>query len=133
MLMISPMTPEAFEAIKPWWTERGLTPPSEKFLPPFGLIVYEAESVKALCAGFLFTTDAHIGIINHVISNPARVNQKIRDMALERLIFKLCEAANRVGLKMVTAASNVARMNKRYEKLGFTKTDSNEVHYGRLL
>lgn len=88
-----------------------------------------------LCAAYLFKTDANIAIINHVVSNPTVTGElkELRSQAIDHLLECLTDLAYMDGFKMVSAASNVARLNERYEKLGFTKLDENEVHYGRRL
>lgn len=110
---------------------RGNPVPDSQFLPPTGIIITYSE--RPVCAGFLFKTDARIAIINHVVSNPAKIDPGKRSSAIDLLISTLVHAAYSSGFKMVTAASNKERLNKRYEKLGFVRTDTDEVHYGRVL
>lgn len=120
-----------FKMIESWWESKNFPAPNPKFLPPTGYLI-ECENLP-ICAGFLFKTDAKIAIINHVVSTSVPMDKEIRSEALDLLIKTLIQKAERDGFLLVTASSNVERLNQRYEKLGFIKTDSNEDHYGRAL
>ena len=122
---------EHYELIANWWTKRDRPVPSPDMMAPTGRIIYMEN--KPICAGFLFKTDSKIAIINHMVSDPNQLDKNLRDEALNLLISHLIHEAYICGFKIVSASSNLDRLNKRYEKLGFIKTDSDEVHYGRIL
>jgi hypothetical protein len=128
---VHPIRDAEWSLVKSWFAARNYPAPQKKFLPRTSAIVSVAGD--PICAGYLFKTDAKIGIINHVIATDRIMDKQVRSDALDYLIFHLCERARAAGILLVTAASNVARMNERYERMKFTKTDSNEVHYGRYL
>ena len=115
-----------------WWTAQNCLIPDEEFLPPTGLII-ERDDIP-MCAGFLFKTDAKIAIMNHIVANPERVSSSVdRGLALRMLIAALMDEARECKMKMVTAASNIEKLNQRYLSMGFFKSDSNESHFGRIL
>ena len=122
---------ENYYLLASWWVRRGNPVPERELMAPTGRIVYYND--KPICAGFLFKTDAKIAVISHVVSNPDPMDKNVRGEALDLLIAHLIKEAHLGGFKMVSASSNLDRLNKRYEKLGFVKTDSGEVHYGRAL
>jgi hypothetical protein len=124
-------TPFHFHILKGWWEGRKCGVPDPQFFPPTGLVVFGDD--QPICAGFLFKTDAKIGVINHVVSSPEKMFGLDRDHALSYLIAHLIQEARTSDLKMVTAACNMKKMQDRYEGWGFTKADTNEVHFGRLL
>lgn len=121
-----------YPTLEMWWKERGAGCPEEKNLPPTGFIV-DSPHGGSVCAGFLFKTDANIAVIGHVVSSPGYHEKSLRSKAIDLLISKLISEAALSGFEIVTASSNVERLNKRYENLGFIKTDENETHYGRIL
>lgn len=124
---------EYFDVMKSWWHLRDKPSPDIHFLPPTGVMVWFGD--LPLCAGFLFKTDANIAIINHLVSNPAipGVKKWVRSEAIDFLIETLIEKAKEDGYNLITASSNVRRLNERYEKFEFEKSDENETHYGRVL
>lgn len=114
-----------------WWERRGHPVADPSLFPPTGRMVFY-DSIP-VCAGFLYKTDGKLAVISHVVSSPDKMNAEARDQCLDLLISTLVHEAHLAGMKAVSASSNVAKLNKRYEKLGFTKTDSDETHYGRVL
>lgn len=122
-----------FDVIKQWWLLRDMPYPDINFLPPTSVLIWYGD--LPLCAGFLFKTDANIAIINHVVSNPSipGIKKWVRSEAINFLLEELIERAKVDGFQLLTASSNVHRLNKRYEDLGFEKSDENETHYGRIL
>lgn len=130
-IQITPYQEKNYDLLSSWFWAKHRPAPEPEFLPPVGFLAW-VESTP-ICAAFLFKTDAKIAIINHVISNPEPFDTKYRDMALETLLRHLIFTATAEGFKMVSAACNVRRLGDRYESLGFVKTDSDEVHYGRAL
>lgn len=120
-----------YPMLSDWWVGRGSPVQQKELFPPTGFIMW-SES-EPLCAGFLFKTDAKIAVIGHVVSNPFTKNKETRSLAVDALIDKLILEAKECGFKAISCSSNVDRLNKRYEAHGFTKSDENEVHYGRIL
>lgn len=124
---------EYYDIMKSWWHMRDKPAPDIHFLPPTSIMLWYGD--LPLCAGFLFKTDANIAIINHVVSNPSipGIKKWIRSEALDELLMRLQELAKADGFNLLTASSNVMRLNQRYEKLGFEKSDENETHYGKVI
>lgn len=121
-----------FKILKEWWLERGAEVPFKEFFPKTGFIISGDNGVR-ICAGFLFKTDGNIAIINHIVSNPLPMEKKVRDQAMDLIIEALVSEAMSCDFKLVTAASNVEKLNERYEKHGFIKSDTNETHFGRRI
>jgi hypothetical protein len=113
-----------------WWNERKFPQPDAQFLPPTGLVVAYGTG-KLICGGFLFKTDARMASLGNLVSDP-QVRAEDRSEAVELLISKLMDVARENGYSMVSAATNLPRLMSRYEKLGFSRTDDNVSHFGRI-
>lgn len=124
---------EYYDIMKSWWHLRDKPAPDIHFLPPTSVMLWFGD--LPLCAAFLFKTDANIAIINHVVSNPSipGIKKWVRSAAIDAMLKLLMERAKEDGFELLTASSNVHRLNVRYENLGFEKSDENETHYGRVL
>ncbi len=122
--------PRDYSVIESWWRARKMEAQKFEYLPPTGFMVkYKHEPVVA---GFLFKTDTPLAVIGHLVSDPA-ADIYVRSDAIDKLINVLVSEAIRCKFEVVTASSNIKRLNERYEALGFTKSDVNETHYGRIL
>jgi hypothetical protein len=120
-----------YALLKSWWEQRSYPAQEPEFLPPTGLII--SHEGADICAGFLFKTDAKIAVLGHVVSTSKSVDKILRSEALDHLIESLVGHAKECGFAVVTCSSNIPRLNERYEALGFSKSDENETHYGRVL
>ena len=121
-----------FEIIRGWWRKRERSIPDKDHFPPTGFMVSDVDG-RNIVAGFLFKTDANIAIMDFIISDPEPMTPSVRDKAVNFLLSTLVKEAYEGGFKLVTAATNLPRLGVRYERMGFLKADSNEVHYGRIL
>lgn len=131
-LKVTPYTHDIFyDLLAHWWTCRKCPVPEKDLMPPTGFVVWIDQF--PVCAAFLFKTDAKIAIISHVVSTHVKIDPEQRGLCLNLLISKLISQAREDGFKVVSASSNLKKLNARYEALGFLKTDSDEVHYGRAL
>ena len=124
-------SPKDFCLLESWWKAKNFPVADPELLPPTGFIV-TGDSVP-ICAGFLFKTDAKIAILNHVVASSSPMDKEDRNKAMNLLISRVILEARRGGFKILSAACNIDRLGKRYESLGFVKTDSVESHYGRVL
>lgn len=120
-----------YDLLSSWWLARKCPVPDQALMPPTGFVIFVKSS--PVCAGFLFKTDANIAIISHVVSSTFEFDRDQRGDCLNLLISKLILEARDGGFKIVSASSNLKKLNARYEALGFVKTDVDEVHYGRTL
>lgn len=111
-----------------WWKDRGFPSPEIELLPPTGLVIVFGG--KPICGGFLFKTDAKIAMINHLVSDP-RVEGSLRSEATDYLLFALLSHARDEGFRVVTGATNLPRLMRRYELLGFVQTDEQISHFRR--
>jgi hypothetical protein len=121
---------EDFPVLERFWEERNFPSPPPEFLPPTGLLVKYEDTI--VCAGFLFKTDAKVACIGHLISNPSTPGV-IRNSALNLLLVSLESIARKEGFGMISSSTNLERLMRRYEKLGFIKTDDNVSHFGRIV
>lgn len=122
-----------YPMLKSWWEERQFPPADPEFLPPTGLLIWDAEGEVGVCAGFLFKTDANTAIIGNIVSNPKTLGRDLRNQALDTLIDHLMALAKSEGFGVVTCGTNLPKLQARYLEKGFIKTDSGIDHFGRVL
>lgn len=131
MFELKPVTPELFKIMEQWWTERKFPSPPEIFIPPAGRVVFSKGEETPICGGFLFKTDANVAVIAHLVSDK-KVPFEIRTKALDYLIVALTALGKKDGFRMVTCSTNLINLMKRFECLGFTKTDDKVSQFGRI-
>jgi hypothetical protein len=118
-----------YDLICKWWKKRSFTCPQLEHIPPTGFIIsYGAVQV---CAGFLCKTDSNVAILWHLVSNPD-CDKETRQSSIDFLIKFMTDKAKEEGFSMVCFSTNIEKLGRRVEKLGFTKCDSNINVYGRL-
>jgi hypothetical protein len=127
--MVHPYSMDNYKIIKEWWEIRGFPPARPEHLPPTGRVV--SFKGKAICAGFLFKTDANAAVVGNLVSNPD-VPKELRKPSIDFLIQLLTNIAKSEGFTMVCCSTNIDKLGERFEKLGFIKTDENVSMYGRL-
>lgn len=113
-----------------WFLERNFPNPSRDLLPETGVIA--SDNDMPLACGFLFKTDSGVASISHLVTNPS-AKKDLRQKALNHLISVLSNVAKENGFKIVTIATNIDKLGKRIEDLGFIKTDKNVEHFRRDL
>ncbi len=119
-----------YELFKQWWDARSFPAPNADFLPAMGAMVYEDKA--PVCGGFLFQTDGGTAVIGHLVSNPG-ASGAARDRCLDLLLNQFVAKARLNGFKVVSCSTNLPKLMERFVRLGFTKTDENVSHFGRLL
>lgn len=119
-----------YELIKSWFDARKFPAPVPRFLPPTGYLVFFED--KPVCAGFLFRTDANAAVMGNFISDPGALSG-VRHVCLDTLIKQLQGEAYAGGFQLLACSTNIDKLGKRFEQMGFTKTDIGLNTYGRLL
>lgn len=115
-------------ALHCFWIAKGLPPVPDDFLPPTGLVV-DREDGTLLCGGFLVKSDTKAASLAFLSANPD-VSKEERSEALDLLVGSLVWLAQEAGFTHVCVSTNVPALQKRYEGLGFERTDENVVCYG---
>lgn len=118
-----------YPKLKSWWEKRSFPPANIQFIPPTGIMVSSDE--EDICAGFLFKSDANAAIIGNIVSNP-EIDRELRSEALDTLISTLTGLAKHEGYRMVCCSTNLPHVMKRFETLGFSKTDTGVSNFGRV-
>ncbi len=111
-----------------FWADKGQPPVPENCLPPLGLVV-EDEGV-IYCGAFLLKSDTTIACIGYLSANPD-LPKSVRSTAIDFLIPEMVRLAKENGYTMITAATRIDALKKRYERMGFQKTDENVTYYAR--
>lgn len=111
---------ENFEELNKWldfwrWKDRII----KEVLPDIGYLI-EKDGVN-LCAGWLYTTNSLVALVEPVVSNPF-AEKKDRDEGLDFLIECLGQRALKEGKRIVMTTVNNPSLIKRLERLGYTET-----------
>ncbi len=117
-----------YPSLLSFWTAKGQPTVPESLMPPIGLCAEEEGTL--ICGAFLALSDAGVGSVGFIAANP-KADASERDQGLDMVLLALLDRAKKMGIKWVSAATNVTALQNRYEKLGFFKTDENVVHYAR--
>lgn len=123
-------TPNDYPEIVELFGLRNFPHPDKRFLPPTGVIVTDDLNRFIIAAGFMFKTDAKVASIGHLISNP-KVMKEVRKIGIKLVMKTLESIAENDGFLLVTCATNIEKLGKRFEDLGFIKTDENVSHFRR--
>lgn len=118
-----------FPLMVEWWNKRGFKGATEQFTPERGFMVY-VDEVPTFGA-FLVETNANLAIIDYGASDP-ECSSEARNAAFDLCFRELWDLAAKIGYEMVSAASNMPSIGKRYEELGLFKADENVTIYGGL-
>lgn len=125
-MKIEPVTQENYKVLVEWWKSHGWDAIPFDILPKIGYIINDNV------AGFLYSTDSTMAIMEWFISNPNSTKEE-RNENLNILINFLSEIAKDLGFKTCfTYTVNKGLINK-LENNGFLKTDENMVHLVRRL
>lgn len=115
-----------YEILTEWW--KGYSWPVVPFamLPKIGFIVNDTV------AGFIYSTDSKICMVEWIVGNPKSVKEE-RKKALEELLTLLCSTAKEMGYThCFTYTKNSGLINTLMQS-GFQKTDEQMVHFMRSL
>ncbi len=130
-LWLTPYIHEVFfKTMTDWFKERNFPPVLPWMLPKTGLVVMHDEAPCAM--GHLYRTDSGLAVISHLVTRPDYPGD-IRNGALNLLVESLVEKAKQNKVKMVCFSTNLPKVEARFERLGFMKTDEGLNSYGRLL
>lgn len=110
-----------------WWKAHKWPVIPAVTLPATGVVIYSDKDVP-VCAGFLYTTDSVLGILEWVVSNPAFDEKPARSEAVDLLIEELLWRAKHRGIKAIYSFVKNERLMKRYVDAGFTVTDTGMTH-----
>jgi hypothetical protein len=114
-------TKEFYPIVKKWWENHpnwGLAIPLNS-LSKNGIIVFIGE--KPICAGWLYSTDSDLRLLEWVITNPESEKDE-RDVALDLLFESLLSKTN--AADTIIGFSESESLKKRYLKHGFNLGDS---------
>tara|TARA_R110000868_G_scaffold66014_12_gene197051 strand:+ start:6366 stop:6743 length:378 start_codon:yes stop_codon:yes gene_type:complete len=118
--------PKHYEEICGWWKAHDWTPVSLDALPCTGVIV------PGVCAGFLYSTDSSMCILEWIISNP-KVDSGLRSEGLDIVIDELLKKAHSSGYKTVFTSVSHPKLLERYCDFGFKKADFNMTNLLKVL
>lgn len=88
----------------------------------------EREDGSPVCAGFLYKTDGGVALVDHLVADPTAQD---RSQALDILILNLDSIAREMGYTVVSGASNLPQLIKRYQRLGFRLFDTGVSHLAK--
>lgn len=115
-----------YEMLVEWWKGYSWSAIPFKMLPKIGFIVNNTV------AGFIYSTDSKICMIEWIIGNP-KSSKEERKIALDGLLAVLCSTAKELGYThCFTYTKNLSLINT-LEQNEFKKTDEQMVHFIRSL
>ena len=118
--------PKHYEEICGWWKAHDWTPVSLDALPSTGFVI------PGICAGFLYSTDSSMCILEWVIANP-KTNKETRSEGLDLVIDELLKKAHSGGYKTVFTSVSHPKLLERYSDFGFKKTESTMTNMIKVL
>ena len=101
-----------YQMIAEWYIERRMTPPKSEQLPVIGFVV------DGTAAGFLYNADGKLALLEGYIASP-RSSAYLRDVALDLITENLINAAKKLGVNKIFAASSLRAIQRRAEVHGF--------------
>jgi len=112
------------EEINKWWLAWGLEKPHDDCLSPNGFII--SKNNLNIAAGYLYLTDAKIGYVDFLVSNP-----EYRDKDRNKLITELIDYLVNIGLnkdcRFIWATSSNTNIKDKVKKLNYNVLD--DKHY----
>lgn len=111
-----------------WFAMRKAEKPIDEIVSPTGLVCCWRNIPIAI--GFLCKTDSRMAMITNIISEPNCLSH-VRNDCVNELIKALVEVADDEGFLFLSSATSLPSMIERFEKLGFTKTHSDLINFGR--
>ena len=124
-MIIKPFAPSDYEELLQWYSDWEEPPPALELLPKTGFVI------QNICAGFLYMTDARLGILDCFISNPSSPKEK-RTEAINALADNLLACAKFYGCRAVMASSNILSIKQRCEDLGFVYKGETSLYIKEL-
>lgn len=125
-MKIESVNKENYSMLVKWWEGHKWPIIPFESLPKIGIIVNDTV------AGFLYSTDSNVCMLEWIISDPNSDKQK-RKESLVILIDRVCSMAKDMGFKFCfTYVKNKGLMNTLTEN-SFTKTDEEMIHFVRSL
>jgi len=122
---IRPFVPHLYPTLVSWWLNHDWPSIPLNYLPKTGVVIYGKE--VPVCAGFLYSTDSDVAIIEWIISNPHTAKLE-RRAALVLLIEALCQEAKNRGFKSVFTFASHPRLIEELDSAGFVVTDRGMTH-----
>lgn len=113
---------ENYKILEKWWLGHNWPPVPRSMLPKIGFIVNDTV------AGFIYTTDSEICIIEWIISDPESHKIK-RKESLDFLLKLLCDTAKDLGFKACFTYAKNGGLMQSLEKIGYEKTDEQMTHF----
>jgi len=109
-----------------WW--KGYSWPVIPFvmLPKIGFIVND------VVAGFIYSTDSKVCMIEWIVGNPS-CSKEVRKQSLKELLSVLCNTAKEMGYTCCFTYTKNSGLISSLEQAGFQKTDEQMVHFMRSL
>lgn len=114
-----------YENLCEWWALHKQAPIALCMIPDSGLIV------EGVAAGFLYLTNAKLGIIDLYVSNP-KASKEARNNALNEITEELISLAHHRDCKAILATSSLQAVEKRALDFGFENIGNVKVFLKNL-
>ena len=119
-LVVRDLKENDYETLCEWWRWWRWVPVVKEALPDNGTggFMVEHNGIE-VCAGFLYSTNSNICMIEWTISNYKVKNKNIRKEALQTLIQSLSEKAKKLGFKLIFTFLVNENLKQKFENQGF--------------
>lgn len=108
-----------FDEIEKWFDKHHLKMPAKGLFPRIGFIV------NGVAAGFIYSTDSLVSIIDCYISNP-HIDAQTRDKALNAITDELIKSAKSHGCKIIKCDTKLESIKHRALAHGFKSLGAHE-------
>lgn len=105
------------EILSKWWIDWGFLPIPEDFLSETGIIIYDGDI--PVCAGFAYSTNSYVALVNWIISNKEYRVKPNRKKALDLLVEKLTYICEDAGFKYIFVNNNNPQLISRFKNHGY--------------
>ena len=122
MLMIRNYSHSDYGMIKQWWEEAQQCVPPEHHMPEESSFVLELDGVPSLAVS-LYMTNVDIAWVDNLIGNP-KMKGEDRKKAVKVLLDRLEEFCKSKGKRVLFCMSLSDATTRRYEQLGFLKSQN---------
>ena len=119
-LVFRPLKEEDYETICKWWKWWRWEPINRESLPNNGVGGFMIHDKNTdICAGFVYTTNSNICIVEWIVSNYEIKDKKIRKKAIEMLICTLTDFGKNLGFKVAFTYLLNKNLEETFENCDF--------------
>lgn len=121
-----------YPMLESWWVAHEWDAIPLGDLPTVGMLVYNKEEKKYVCAAFLYRTDSVFAIMDFFVSNPDAKNKDVY-VGFDLVIETLTRIAKQGGHSRIFSSVESHGLIKKLESNGFIAGDTNMTNLVRIV